>query len=75
MERLNPAIWEFTNDQRSALIAVAAGAVTVIVISLAFKRMRKLLSFGMLGLFVTAAWWWASAHGVIDQVHLIINGR
>jgi len=75
MEPLNPATWDFTSEQRSAAIAVAAGAVTVIVISLAFKRMRKLLILGILGLTVTAAWWWASAHGVIDQVHFIINGR
>jgi hypothetical protein len=75
MEPWNPTTWDLTGDQKAAGAAVAAGALAVIVISLALKRARKLLVIGMIGVTATAAWWWASAHGVIDQVHSLINGR
>jgi len=75
MDLWNPSTWDLTGDQKAAAAAVAAGALAVIVISLALKRARKLLILGIVGLTATAAWWWASTHGVIDQVQSFINGR
>ncbi len=74
MDLWNPATWDLTGDQKAAAAAVAVGALTVIVLSLVLKKARKLLFVGIVGVTVTAAWWWASAHGVIDQVQSFING-
>jgi len=75
---LDPGTWQETwgaisSEQKTAALAVAAGAIGVIVLSVTVRRFRKLLILGILGLTASAAWWWASAHGVVDQVHDLIQ--
>gem|GEM_PF-5243479 len=54
---------------------MVCGAATVMVLSLFARRMRRWLFMAIIIGTALIAWWWASVHGVVDQVHSLISGR